>query len=128
MPSYKYRKSHCGDKMVVRSSYLHNGIYYSCTGKMASLYSISPLQGAISIHVYRCHFTSRGIPAIKIRRSNNCLIFIMGNPIPGKRVFISKWDTCQHLLTLVMLHIFLFRKYVKNLCIFHAFSTLRWHR
>ena len=38
MPSYQYRKSHCGDKTVVRSSYLHNGIYY--TGKMASLYWI----------------------------------------------------------------------------------------
>ena len=31
MLSYQYRKSHCGDKTVVRSSYLHNGIYY--TGK-----------------------------------------------------------------------------------------------
>ena len=40
-PSYQYRKSHCGDKTVVRSSYLHNGISY--TGKMASLYWISPL-------------------------------------------------------------------------------------
>ena len=38
MPSYQYRKSHCGDKTVVRSSYLHNGISY--TGKMASLYWI----------------------------------------------------------------------------------------
>ena len=37
--SYQYRKSHCGDKTVVRSSYLHNGISY--TGKMASLYWIS---------------------------------------------------------------------------------------
>ena len=36
MPSYQYRKSHCGDKTVVRSSYLHNGISY--TGKMASLH------------------------------------------------------------------------------------------
>ena len=36
MSSYQYRKSHCGDKMVVRSSNLHNGIYY--TGKMVSLY------------------------------------------------------------------------------------------
>ena len=35
MPSYQYRKSHFGDKMVVRSSYLHNGISY--TGKMTSL-------------------------------------------------------------------------------------------
>ena len=38
MSSYQYRKSHCGDKTVVRSSYLHNGISY--TGKMTSLYSI----------------------------------------------------------------------------------------
>ena len=35
MSSYQYRKSHCGDKTVVRSSYLHNGISY--TGKMSSL-------------------------------------------------------------------------------------------
>ena len=41
MSSYQYRKSDCGDKTVVRSSYLHNGISY--TGKMASLYWFSPL-------------------------------------------------------------------------------------
>ena len=40
MLSYQYRKSHCGDKTVVRSSYLHNGISY--TGKITSLYWISP--------------------------------------------------------------------------------------
>ena len=40
MSSYQYRKSHCGDKTVVRSSYLHNGISY--TGKMTSLYWFSP--------------------------------------------------------------------------------------
>ena len=38
MSSYQYRKSHCGDKTVVRSSYLHNGISY--TDKMMSLYWI----------------------------------------------------------------------------------------
>ena len=38
MSSYQYRKSHCGDKTVVRSSNLHNGISY--TGKMTSLYWI----------------------------------------------------------------------------------------
>ena len=38
MSSYQYRKSHCGDKTVVKSSYLHNGIFY--TGKMSSLYWI----------------------------------------------------------------------------------------
>ena len=34
--SYQYRKSHCGDKTILRLSYLHNGISY--TGKMSSLY------------------------------------------------------------------------------------------
>ena len=41
MSSYQYGKSHCGDKTVVRSSYLHNGISY--TGKMSSLYWIEAL-------------------------------------------------------------------------------------
>ena len=36
--SYQYRKSHCGDKTILRLSYLHNGISY--TGKMVSLYWI----------------------------------------------------------------------------------------
>ena len=36
--SYQYRKSHCGDKMILWPSYLHNGI--SFTGKMSSLYWI----------------------------------------------------------------------------------------
>ena len=40
MASYQYRKSHYGDKTVVRSSYLRNGISY--TSKMPSLYWISP--------------------------------------------------------------------------------------
>ena len=40
MTSYQYRKYHCGDKTVVRSSYLHNGISYN--GKVSSLYWIGP--------------------------------------------------------------------------------------
>ena len=40
-PSYLHRKSHCGDKRVVRLSYLHNGNSY--TGKMASLYWVRAL-------------------------------------------------------------------------------------
>ena len=38
MSSYQYRKSHCGDKTILRPSYLHNGISY--TDKMTSLYWI----------------------------------------------------------------------------------------
>ena len=52
MSSYRYRKSHCGDKTVVRSSYLHNGI--SFTGKMTSLYWISP-QKAIQNYINSSH-------------------------------------------------------------------------
>ena len=39
MSSYQYRKSHCGDKTILRPSYLHNGI--SHTGKKTDLYWIS---------------------------------------------------------------------------------------
>ena len=35
MPSYQYRKSHCGNKTILWPSYLHNGISY--TGKTTSL-------------------------------------------------------------------------------------------
>ena len=38
MSSYQHRKSHSGDKTILRPSYLHNGISY--TGKMTSLYLI----------------------------------------------------------------------------------------
>ena len=51
MSSYQYRKSHCGDKTILRPSYLHNGI--SCTGKMTCLYWIG-----IGIPQYRkSHWT-----------------------------------------------------------------------
>ena len=38
MSSYHYRKFHCGDKTVVRSSYLHSGISY--TGQITYFYWI----------------------------------------------------------------------------------------
>ena len=38
IPSYQYRKYHCGDKTILRSSHLHNGISY--TGKMTYLFWI----------------------------------------------------------------------------------------
>ena len=41
MLSYQYGKSHCGDKTIIRSSYLHNGNSY--TGKTTSLYWITAL-------------------------------------------------------------------------------------
>ena len=52
MSSYQYRKSHCGDKTVVRSSYHHNGISY--TDKMTSLYWIK----ALILQLYADHLIS----------------------------------------------------------------------
>ena len=40
MSSYQHRKSNCGDKTILRPSYLHNGISY--TGKKTSFYWIGP--------------------------------------------------------------------------------------
>ena len=49
MSSYQYRKSHCGDKMILRPSYLHNRIFY--TGKMISLYWIGAQNILISLNI-----------------------------------------------------------------------------
>ena len=47
MTSYQYRISHCGDKTILRPSYLHNGISY--TGKMTSLYWIGALDQYLTV-------------------------------------------------------------------------------
>ena len=57
MPSYQYRKSHCIDKTVVRSFYLHKDISY--TGKMASLYWIAPLV-TVELALFQ-HLTNPGV-------------------------------------------------------------------
>ena len=54
MLSYQYRKSRCGDKTILRPSYLHNGISY--TGKMTSLYWIRA-QGLHSTSMPDKHIT-----------------------------------------------------------------------
>ena len=55
--SYQYRKSHCGDKTILRPSYLHSGISY--TGKMTSLYwiraQVSILHMPLSHYVISCY-------------------------------------------------------------------------
>ena len=67
MSSYQYRESHCGDKTVVRSSYLHNGI--SNTGKMTYLYWISPLVPCIT---WVCSYSS--MPQLKSRFSLTTMV------------------------------------------------------
>ena len=46
MTSYQYRKFHCGDKTILRPSYLHNGI--SNIGKKTSLYWIRALAALLA--------------------------------------------------------------------------------
>ena len=66
MPSYQYRKFLCGDKTVVRSSYLHNGI--SCTGKMAFfLLNQSPGQEELRWLLHR----QKSVTNIDCRESRN---------------------------------------------------------
>ena len=48
MSSYQYRNSHCGDKTILRPSYLHNGI--SFTGKTASLHWIRAQESTLVRH------------------------------------------------------------------------------
>ena len=57
MLSYQYRKSHCGDKTVIRSSYLHNGISY--TGNIISLYWIRVLAPVDFIYGCLCLIVRR---------------------------------------------------------------------
>ena len=54
MSSYQYRISHCGDKTILRPSYLHNGISY--TERMTSLYWNSA-QASIDCFDLFTHFT-----------------------------------------------------------------------
>ena len=74
MSSYQYRKSHCGDKTVVRSSYLHNGISY--TGKMTSLYWFSPRVACLSL--FHCSWMSEHRTCICIGTTDckGCSVFI----------------------------------------------------
>ena len=69
MSSYQYRKSHCGDKTVVRSSYLHNGISY--TGEMSSLYWI----GSQQISLLLSNMVCRTLTNISVREWHRHLWF-----------------------------------------------------
>ena len=78
MTPYQYRKSHCGDKTVVRSSYLHSGISY--TGKMTSLYWIRA-KGPVFPDIYsKSHYRDK-----TAMRSS---YFPNGNPYIGRKVSV----------------------------------------
>ena len=65
MSSYQYRKSYCGDKIILRPSYLHNGISY--IGKMSSLYWIGTqtLPVLIPCYLYKSPLVATQDPCIQ---------------------------------------------------------------
>ena len=63
--SNQYRKSHCGDKTVVRSSYLHNGISY--TSKTTSLYRIRAQSTILHMIIEIYEFTSVMISIVAVQ-------------------------------------------------------------
>ena len=86
MTSYQYRKSHCGDKTVVRSSYLHNGISY--TGKISSLYWI----GAQGPYQYKDHLASYRVPHYKDKTVMRPLYLDEVSSYTGQMAFLY-WDS-----------------------------------
>ena len=45
---------------------------------------------------WKSWLTSKGIAIVKIKSSHDHLTFIMGVPIPGKKIFILKWAPGPH--------------------------------
>ena len=68
MTSYLYRKSHCGDKTIIRPSYLHNGISY--TSKMTSLYWIRPLVIIMPAHGLAPNSTRSSAGTVRTAKSD----------------------------------------------------------
>ena len=98
MTSYQYRKSHCGDKTILRPSYLHNGISY--TGKTTSLYWIgalmayfrkeSPVVESLPTLIPQVTFTHRCPFLINVLTVSHGLFDII-NPLSGRTW--NSWTT-----------------------------------
>ena len=95
MSSYQYRKSHCGDKTIVRSSDLPNGISY--TGKMTSLYWFSPQVSNAGTSIVVCNHFSLPLIAVYIS------VQILPNPITSmfySLVFTIPFSEDKHMIYL----------------------------
>ena len=98
MPSYQFRKSHCGDKTVVRSSYLHNGISY--TGKTTSLYWTSAQSSQCPVHILQTDkLTQKWVLLIQKQILQNFQFW----RCTQKTVFIHLWNGSSR-LTWKLLH------------------------
>ena len=89
MSSYQYRKSHCGDETILRSSHRHNGISY--TGKMTSLYWIRAQDdiGANGLHPEVSNKTAFSAPH---RPNASCLITGYQQPTTAVQQTLPFWE------------------------------------
>ena len=124
IPSYQYRKSHYGDKTILRPSYLHNGISY--TGKMnyRYIYNLMTLTGAENVALLRPATQSSTVTAYHANYAvdgDNSSFSLTYDEHPWWKVqlaeplwvsqveIINNVDTCMHILfavTIVMLKSF----------------------
>ena len=91
MSYYKYGKSHCGDKTILQTSYLHNGISY--TGKMTSLYWIraqAPI--FIDLFIFKAILIFRHLPNKFIPRSYNWSVNELVRQVFGKKYLKHSTD------------------------------------
>ena len=96
MSSYQYRKSHCGDKTVVRSSYLLDRISY--TGKMSSLYWIRAQGSLYWLHLCRIlNSTQNGSTLVLKPDYSTCNLMdvSVNNTIVADALALS--GCCQHI-------------------------------
>ena len=103
MISCQYRKSHCGDKTILRPSYLHNGISY--TGNTTSLYWIRAQYltelGKVYRHPIHGHNSSslHGIPHHKLSSA------ILNNVVKSNKTLfgINDNDTLKNIWLILCL-------------------------
>ena len=94
MSSYHYRKSHCGDKTAVRSSYLQRGISYN--DKMTSLHWIGPLVAKREPELMRMKCES--VDFTMIRRVEGCHLTVITISVDDWSVGLSRFDN-RHVST-----------------------------
>ena len=79
MSSYQYRKPHCGDKTILRPSYLYNGISY--TGKVTSLYWIRGL--VLPENEDLSPFDLKSLSFLCLIEMKQQNMYIRTSPVPG---------------------------------------------
>ena len=84
-----YRKSHCGDTVVVRSSYPHNGIFY--TGTMAFWYWIGALKSSLLLYIENA-YTILGTDTANLRDLIAATGLVILLKLDSDREFFSSCD------------------------------------